>query len=216
MSLHTRIVALFIAFLVAQAQPAAFRIETTTLPAPVAGAYYNAQLHAAGGQPPYKWSIVEGALPADLHLDPSGLLVGTPARPGAFSFTARVTDSSAPPQTATRAFKAEAAPSLEVRWIRPPRVENGGIFGSAQVANHLPRRTDLTLIIVGVNEFGKSFVLGYQHAMLAPRTTTPAIPFGFTLPPGSYVVHMDAVGEDPATEALFRARLQTPGPLQVP
>ncbi len=213
MSLHARIVLLLVAF--AQA-PAPLRIETATLPAPVAGGYYNVQLRATGGQPPYQWSLVEGTLPAGIHLDPSGLLTGPPAKSGPFSFTARVTDSSTPPQSVIRAFQAEAAAALEVRWIRPPRVENGGIFGSVQVANNLAKRIDLTLIIVGVNEFGKAFVLGYQHPTLAAKTVTGVMPFGFTLPPGAYVVHADAVGEDPETEALFRARRQTPGPLRVP
>ncbi len=59
-------------------------------------------------------------------------------------------------------------------------------------------------------------MLGYQHPTLAAKTVTGVMPFGFTLPPGAYVVHADAVGEDPETEALFRARRQTPGPLRVP
>ncbi len=202
---------------VAQApSPVPLRIETSTLPAPVAGAYYDAHLQATGGQPPYKWSLVEGSPPAGVHLEPSGLLVGMPAKPGAFSFTVRLTDSSTPPLTTTRAFKAEAGPPLDVHWLHPPRVENGGIFGAVQVANNLSKQIELTLIIVGVNEFGKSFVLGYQHPTMGPKTVTPEVPFGFNLPPGSYVVHVDAVGEDPATEALYRARRQSASTLKVP
>jgi len=35
------------------------------------------------------------------------------------------------------------------------------------------------------------------------------------LPPGPYVVHADAVGEVAEKNQIYRARLQTPGPLQV-
>jgi hypothetical protein len=41
------------------------------------------------------------------------------------------------------------------------------------------------------------------------------IPFGDTLPSGAYVVHADAVGEVAEKNQIYRARLQTPGPLQV-
>ncbi len=201
----------------AQAPSAPLGIKTAALPAPVAGAHYDVQLQATGGQPPYKWSVTAGALPAGIHIDPpSGLLVGTPAQPGPFGFTVRVADSSTPPQTAERAFLSEAVPSVEVRWVRPPRVENGGIFSSVQVANHLPKEIRLTLIIEGVNDIGKAFVLGYQHTLLAGKKLTPEIPFGTTLPRGAYMVYVNAVGVKPQSETLFRALRQNPSILQVP
>jgi hypothetical protein len=41
------------------------------------------------------------------------------------------------------------------------------------------------------------------------------IPFGETLPPGTYVVHADAVAEIPSKNSILRQRLQTPAPLPV-
>ncbi len=56
---------------------------------------YSSSLAATGGTPPYTFSIVTGALPAGLTLNPStGAITGTPTTPGTFSFTAEVTDST--------------------------------------------------------------------------------------------------------------------------
>jgi hypothetical protein len=48
---------------------------------------------AWGGDAPFTWSVVEGALPAGLTLDPDGALYGTPAEDGTFSLAIQVTDS---------------------------------------------------------------------------------------------------------------------------
>ncbi len=59
----------------------------------VALPYYQT-LDATNGQPPYSWSVVGGALPTGVSIDSSGTLSGTPNLPGAFAFTAQVSDSS--------------------------------------------------------------------------------------------------------------------------
>lgn len=56
-------------------------------------------LAASGGVPPYTWSCVvepcESALPSELDLDPSGIIVGTVSvPPGAYSFLVRVMDQN--------------------------------------------------------------------------------------------------------------------------
>ena len=59
------------------------------------GVFYSSALIATGGVPPYTFSIVAGSLPPDLTLNPStGAITGTPTTAGAFSFTARVVDST--------------------------------------------------------------------------------------------------------------------------
>ena len=63
------------------------------LPAGMEGTAYSQQLAATGGTPPYTWALSAGSLPAGLDLNPSGLISGTPASPGNFNFTARVTDT---------------------------------------------------------------------------------------------------------------------------
>jgi hypothetical protein len=64
-------------------------------------AAYEFNLTAAGGTPPYAWSVAAGSLPAGIALASNGILSGTPTAAGTYSFTAQATDSGATPQTAT-------------------------------------------------------------------------------------------------------------------
>ncbi|MGH9643124.1 MAG: putative Ig domain-containing protein, partial [Terriglobales bacterium] len=58
------------------------------------GVAYSSALTAAGGQPPYTFSITTGTLPAGLTLNPStGAITGTPTTSGTFTFTSQVADS---------------------------------------------------------------------------------------------------------------------------
>ena len=51
-------------------------------------------LTSNGGLPPFSWKIASGELPQGLELTPSGLLRGTPTRPGFYTFGVKVDDSS--------------------------------------------------------------------------------------------------------------------------
>ena len=70
-------------------------LQTTTasLPSATVGVNYTQQLTAAGGRPPYVWSVVSGSLPPGINLNPDGVLSGIPKLTGVFSFVVRVTDS---------------------------------------------------------------------------------------------------------------------------
>ena len=73
----------------------ALSIQTNSLADALLGAAYSQQLQAAGGTPPYAWSLTGGALPDGLKIDPSGgTLSGTPTAAGSFSFTVRALDSA--------------------------------------------------------------------------------------------------------------------------
>jgi hypothetical protein len=72
------------------------------LPQGQTGSSYYTALQAAGGTPPYTWSIITGGLPTGLNLATTGIISGTPTISGTFSFTAQVTDSTA--ATATQPF----------------------------------------------------------------------------------------------------------------
>lgn len=190
-------------------------LEDLSLPRAILRQPYQAEFRAGGGTLPLKWELIEGELPAGLNLEAtSGRLAGTPSRAGAFRFRVRVNDAGDPPQTGAREFRVNAVAALEVKWKRLPRVDAGGIFGSVQVTNGTEDDFDLTLIVVAVNDYGKAFALGYQHFTLEKDIETPEIPFGFSLPRGDYVVHVDVVAEIPAKNAIHRSRRQQ-GPLRV-
>ena len=67
-------------------------------------------LSAAGGGPPYTWSLVSGSLPPGLALQPSGTLLGTPLLAGPYSFVVRATDT----------FGGSAAGSFSMTILPPP------------------------------------------------------------------------------------------------
>jgi hypothetical protein len=63
---------------------------------------YSQTLAAAGGAPPYTWTLTAGALPAGLALSSAGAITGAPTAAGTFQFMATATDSAK--ATATQQF----------------------------------------------------------------------------------------------------------------
>ena len=196
--------------------PQPLAILDQTLPALNAGIDARIPLHASGGIPPYHWSLAAGDLPPGITIDATGFLVGRPSKPGDFAFTLTVTDSAQPAHSISKELRAQVAAALLLEWLRPPQVQGTEINGAVEVSNGTKEDDfDLTVIIVAVNEIGRATALGYQHMTLKAGVTNLQIPFGSTLPPGTYVVHADAVAEIPARNAILRQRLQIPAPLQI-
>jgi hypothetical protein len=73
---------------------AQFSIVSNSLPPAQAGLSYSTILQASGGTGPYTWSIASGSLPLGLTLSSNGTITGTTTQVGAFSFSAKVTDSA--------------------------------------------------------------------------------------------------------------------------
>lgn len=96
----------------ASSQP--LQVMTVFLPNATNGTFYSQPLQATGGQAPYSWSLApySTALPPNLTLAPSGVLSGTPATSGTFSFYARVTDSAA--------NTADSATPIQLTLMNPP------------------------------------------------------------------------------------------------
>ncbi len=94
-----------------QATPLAIR-SSPLLPTVLAGSSMNLSLSATGGSAPYAWTIAGGSLPQGLTLSQDGVISGAPTRAtsGTFEFTARVRDTSDPPQTAERQFTLSVLP----------------------------------------------------------------------------------------------------------
>jgi|GEM_PF-1426525 len=68
-------------------------VITTSLPNGTNGQAYSQTLIAAGGQQPYTWTNILGALPSGLRLAANGLITGSTTNNGKFSFTVKVTDA---------------------------------------------------------------------------------------------------------------------------
>lgn len=190
----------------AQPQPA-LTIATEQLPNARLWEAYRFSLEAQGGVEPYRWRVVAGALPDRLVLDAGGDLRGTEGEGGDFEFTAAVVDSSQPPNEQRRKFVLATEPPLVADWEHPARVDDQRIQGSLKVSNRSGRDFDLTVIVLAVNEIGRATAIGYQHFKLEKDTRDLTIPFGDTVSPGSYVVHVDVVAEEPISKHIFRARL---------
>ena len=72
-------------------------IPEDNLPPGVVGAQYEAPLMAAGGRPPYQWTVDEGVFPSGLQVnDETGIISGKPdaIAKGSNSFTIKVTDTA--------------------------------------------------------------------------------------------------------------------------
>jgi hypothetical protein len=104
---------------------------------------------------------------------------------------------------------------MTLNWKAPAHVNGNRIEGSAEVSNTTPDDMDLTFVVLAVAANGRATAIGYQHFVLRRGTISKELPFGEALPNGGYVVHVDAVGEVPPKNLIYRERLQTPAPLQV-
>lgn len=198
---------LIFASLAASAEAQAPEITTERLPNLRLWEPYRFLLEAKAGTEPYHWRLTAGRLPDGFVLDPTGAIRGTELEAGEFEFTVAVADSSEPPSQQMRKFVLITQAPLAADWEHPARVDGQRIQGSLKVSNQSGRDFDLTVIVLAVNEIGRATAIGYQHFTLAKETSDLAIPFGETVSPGSYVVHVDVVAEEPLSRHIFRTRL---------
>ncbi len=71
----------------------AITLSPTSLPSGMAGTFYNRSIVAGGGVPPYSFSITAGTLPTGINLTSEGVLAGTPATAGTYTFTITASDA---------------------------------------------------------------------------------------------------------------------------
>jgi matrixin/putative Ig domain-containing protein len=60
----------------------------------VIGRTYSYTMSASGGTPPYRWSVITGALPPGLNLSQTGVIQGVPTTVGTYSFSIQVYDNT--------------------------------------------------------------------------------------------------------------------------
>ncbi|MGC2111487.1 MAG: Ig domain-containing protein [Candidatus Korobacteraceae bacterium] len=107
---------------------------TTSLPNGIASQAYAASLAAAGGLPPYSWTIVSGVLPAGLSLRAGGIK-GTPTAAGSASFTVQVADSQTKPQTATQQLSVTIVNQLSATTTSLPNGVTGQPYSQSLAAS---------------------------------------------------------------------------------
>jgi len=188
----------------------------SALPKTYPHAVYNVRLEVRGDYvPPLHWKVESGALPPGITFDDRGVLYGEPMRAGEYHFTISLTDSGKPQQQVQKEFVLAVVEAMSLVWTTPAHVSGNRIEGSVEVSNTTSDDMDLTFIVLAVAENGRATAIGYQHFVLRRATVAQRIPFGETLPHGDYVVHLDAVGEVAARNAIYRRHLQTDKALQV-
>ena len=86
-------------------------LKPGTIPGGTVGTAYTQMISASGGMAPYTFTITAGSLPPGLTLNPStGVISGTPATAGPYSFTV----------TASDANKCTGAGSSASSWVPAP------------------------------------------------------------------------------------------------
>jgi hypothetical protein len=154
------------------------------------------RLDTRGGRGPFLWRVVEGTLPRGMSLNrDTGVISGTPDIAGEYNPNIEVTDNFNPPQRARRVVTIVVQSVLSVEWVTLPGLhDNNTLSGALRVTNQ----------VVAVNQIGKAFTLGYQHFSLPTGQTSPSIPFGMSMPSGTYRVRADAVGEVYPKNRIYR------------
>jgi hypothetical protein len=112
----------------------AVQILTNSLPAGMAASSYETALAAAGGVPPYSWSLAEGQLPQGITLNLStGAISGTPpsTSAGTFPFVTNVHDSRNSNASVNLSLVIHPQPAPVISQVSP---DNGSTDGGTVVA----------------------------------------------------------------------------------
>jgi hypothetical protein len=151
------------------------------LPGGTAGAAYSQTLAAAGGMPPYTWTVSAGSLPAGLNLSAAGVLSGTPAQGcSSCAFTVRAADNAGAAATRQLALTivVPSAPPLSITGL------SGSVNPADQPAFNITLAAPYSIAISG------SVTLEFTPDAVSPADD-PAIQFStggrtlnFTIPAG--------------------------------
>jgi hypothetical protein len=194
-------------------------LNDSELPDGFPHAAYEYRFHARGGTSLH-WRVVRishtgtpaGTLPPGLKLEDDGLLHGQPERSGEFQFTVAVDGGGQPVQ---KNFVLRIRSALTINWKSIAHVNGNRIEGSVEATNVSPDDMDLTFVVMAIAPNGRATAIGYQHFDLKRGTIAMELPFGDTLPPGAYNVHVDAVGEVAEKNQIYREKMDMPRPLHV-
>jgi len=93
-------------------------ITTTSLSNETVATAGTQTLTASGGTAPYSWTLAGGTLPTGTTLSSSGTLSGTPTRPGSYTFSIKVSDSTGAVAVETLSLTV-AAPAVAITTPSP-------------------------------------------------------------------------------------------------
>jgi hypothetical protein len=164
----------------------------------VKGLAFSYPLAASGGTPPLTWSIVSGALPVGLNLNPSsGLLAGTPTVAGVSPATVQVTDAQS--RTAQRVITITVMPPpVEVITSSLPAAHQGSAFSYQLSA------------IGGTPPYTWAVTSGAPPAGLSVGSATGIIS-GVPTAAGSFSFTVDATdSESRSARKILSVRVMTP------
>ena len=113
----------------------AISISTSSLPSGTVGVAYSATLHAAGGRPPFTWSLVSGYLPTGLELSSSGVITGMPTTAAIYPFTLGVTDRRGNTANEVLSITIGSPSPLEVITTLLPSGSVGGSYSASLTAS---------------------------------------------------------------------------------
>jgi hypothetical protein len=183
----------------------ALNITTETLPDGVLNENYAASVAAAGGTPPYRWTILNGRLPNGVSFDSNqGRLVGTATSNGQFDALILVEDSLG--DISRRAYRFEVRPAgverLEIttaslaaasvgiaytaalaarggqepyRWEVRGILPQGMSLSGSQIQGTGPRVETTRFLVVVTDSLGLS--ASRELSLAVSATTAPAISF---------------------------------------
>jgi hypothetical protein len=191
-------------------------IEPAELPTTYPQGRYQVVLQARGNYVPVlRWKVEKGTLPPGIKLDDNGVLRGVAERAGEFQFVVSVRDGSQPQQALQKEFTIKVVEAMTLAWKVPAHVTANRIDGSIEISNTTVDDIDLTFDVKAVAENGRATEIGYQHFPLRKGTVAMTLPFGETLPHGTYVVYVDVNGEVAKRNAIYKQEMKTPTALQV-
>ena len=210
--------------------PQGLSITTASpLAAGTEGANYSAAFAATAGSPPYTWSL-SGAVAPGLTLDAaSGVLSGTPASAGAYSFTVQVKDSAGASAskvfdlTINRAPLAIMTASLADGMVGTPYSQTLAGAGGAppyawSITGSLPAGVSMnpgTGTLGGTPGGGGAFALLAKVTDSAGATATKALNLSVRTPPLPQISFGGAGSANPAQQVKLTGSLGSGYPLQL-
>ena len=146
------------------------------------GTAYSSALSVTGGVAPFTFSIISGSLPAGLTLNSStGVISGTPATAGSYTFTSKVVDSKGKSDTTTCTIVVQAPPvNLDCGPCSASKAWAGQSYSATMVATG------------GSGHYTYSVISGSLPAGLTLNSSTGMIS-GTPTTPGTYTFTSKAV-----------------------